>query len=388
MLKINKKCISAFIILFLIVQPIYLAYILEPTKIYRLGRYLLLCGVFLYYAKNKFRMNNLVKILIFWQIWVCIITILKGQDIGTMLRYGEQLLILFTIFDAYKQKYNIILKAMMLHCEICTYLNLLTLLIFPKGFFSRTVEAYGSSQEWFLGVHNYFIVWLFPTLVVSFLYKDIIKNEIRANLLIISVVITAVVNMSGTGRVAIFSFLIIMLIPNIIKKHISPIASIIIVLLGTFVIVVMQKFEFLRIIIVDFLGKDMTMSSRVTIWSNAMKMIKENLFCGYGYVAEKNMPNYIGKIDSVLWEGATHCHCQYLQVFFQGGIIGFILYIAMLVCVIYSAKECNNKKIASICIISIIIFMIMGITEVMTYTFIYSVLPLCYYACKMYKDKM
>lgn len=341
----------------------------------------------LYYIKRRFRANLLIKLLLFWQLWVCIITVLRGQDTSTMFRYGEQLLILFTIFDAYKQKYNIILKTMMLHCEICTYLNLLTLLIFPKGFFSRTVAAYGSSQEWFLGVHNYFIVWLFPALVVASIYKEIIKNKVRANLLIFSIVITAIINMSGTGRVAIFSFLIIMYLPNIIKKHMSPVGSIIAVLIGSFVIVVLQRFEFLRVIVVDFLGKDMTMNSRVMIWSNAIKVIKENLIFGYGYVSEQNMPYYIGRINSILWKGATHCHCQYLQVLFHGGLIGFFIYIAMLICAICSAKKCRNKKIASICIISIVVFMIMGITEVMTYTFIYSIIPLVYYACKQYEGE-
>lgn len=388
MLKINKKYIAAVMLLFLLVQPIYLTYILEPTRIYKLGRYVLVGGVLLYYIKKRFKTSPLIKTLFFWQLWVYLITVLKGQDVSTALRYGEQLLILFTVFDAYKKNYNLILKAMMLHCELCTYINLLTIVCFPHGFFSRTIAAYGSSQEWFLGVHNYFIVWLFPSLVVASIYKEVIGNKIRANILMISVVITAIINMSGTGRVAIFSFLIIMYLPNIIKKHMSPMGSMIAVLIGTFVIVVLQKFDFLKVVVVDFLGKDMTMNSRVMIWSNAIKKIEESPLWGYGYISEQNMPYYIGKINSILWKGATHCHCQYLQVLFHGGIIGFLLYIMMLFCAIRSVKKCKNRKIVNICIISIVVFMIMGITEVMTYTFIYSVIPLVYYACKQYEDKL
>lgn len=345
-------------------------------------------GVLLYYIKKRFKTSSLIKTLFFWQLWVFIITALNGQDVSTALRYGEQLLILFTVFDAYKKKYNLILKAIMFHCELCTYINLLTLVCFPQGFFSRTIEAYGSSQEWFLGVHNYFIVWLFPALIVASIYKEVIGNKTRANILIISVVITAIINMSGTGRVAIFAYLIIMYLPNIIKKYISPMGSMITVLIGAFVIVVLQKFDFLKIIVVNFLGKDMTMNSRVMIWSNAIKMIEKSPIWGYGYVSEQNMPYYIGKISSILWKGATHCHCQYLQVLFQGGIIGFLIYIMMLFCAIHSVKNCKNRKIVNICIISIAVFMIMGITEVMTYTFIYSVIPLVYYACEQCEDKL
>lgn len=46
MLRINKKYMLAFVVLFLLVQPIYLSYILEPTRIYKLGRYLLVGGCF------------------------------------------------------------------------------------------------------------------------------------------------------------------------------------------------------------------------------------------------------------------------------------------------------------------------------------------------------
>lgn len=42
--KINKKYIVVVMLLFLIVQPIYLSYILEPTRIYKLGRYALMGG--------------------------------------------------------------------------------------------------------------------------------------------------------------------------------------------------------------------------------------------------------------------------------------------------------------------------------------------------------
>lgn len=50
--KINKKYIVAVMLLFLIVQPIYLSYILEPTRIYKLGRYALMGGgVALLYKK-------------------------------------------------------------------------------------------------------------------------------------------------------------------------------------------------------------------------------------------------------------------------------------------------------------------------------------------------
>ena len=117
-------------------------------------------------------------------------------------------------------------------------------------------------------------------------------------------------------------------------------------------------------------------------------MIEKSPFWGYGYVSEQNMPYYIGKISSILWKGATHCHCQYLQVLFQGGIIGFLIYIMMLFCAIHSVKNCKNRKIVNICIISIAVFMIMGITEIMTYTFIYSVIPLVYYACEQCEDKL
>ena len=107
--------------------------------------------------------------------------------------------------------------------------------------------------------------------------------------------------MFGTGRVAIFAYLLIMYPPNIIKKHISPMGSMATVLIGAFMIVVQQKFDFLKIIVVNFLGKDMTMNSRVMIWSNAIKMIEKSPLWGYGYVSEQNMPYYIGKIMDALF---------------------------------------------------------------------------------------
>lgn len=63
--KINKKYIVVVMLLFLIVQPIYLSYILEPTRIYKLGRYALMGGVLLYYIKKRFKTSSLIKTLFF-----------------------------------------------------------------------------------------------------------------------------------------------------------------------------------------------------------------------------------------------------------------------------------------------------------------------------------
>ena len=62
--KINKKYIVVVMLLFLIVQPIYLSYILEPTRIYKLGRYALMGGL-LYYIKKRFKTSSLIKTLFF-----------------------------------------------------------------------------------------------------------------------------------------------------------------------------------------------------------------------------------------------------------------------------------------------------------------------------------
>ncbi|MGD0341461.1 MAG: O-antigen ligase family protein [Bacteroidales bacterium] len=96
---------------------------------------------------------------------------------------------------------------------------------------------------------------------------------------------------------------------------------------------------------------------RIIIWRSACKIIKANFFVGVGIGDVRNelAKQYmeLGKTDMA--DTKFNVHNQFLEVFVEEGIIGFILFIAMISLMIYFAIADKNL-LYGVFIIMILIF--------------------------------
>lgn len=320
----------------------------------------------------------------------CIIMIEGIVFIGTVLNHGSLnnaftsvigLMYVALLINWSVEKYQTesLIRNMMLHLELCTYINFITLLLKPDGFFSRTIDGYGGTKEWFLGSDHYFVVWAIPAFLIAWIFKEYTGEKKRSYLLIIITAVTQVIRGSSTGIVGIVIFFIWMLLP-FIRKIMTPFRCVVVATILFFSIVYLQNSDFLAPIVVGVLGKDMTFTNRLEIWDNAVKAIMAKPFIGHGMLYNEQVVDLLGMLrNGFRWEGATHCHCQFLQVGFKSGLTGLVLYITAIVLSFAKCRKCENRNIAQAATVCMFIFCIISITEVYEYPQMYSLFILPYY---------
>ena len=141
-------------------------------------------------------------------------------------------------------------------------------------------------------------------------------------------------------------------------------------------IVINNSFEYLRPIVEGVLKKDMTMTNRLLIWQNAVSEIKSNLLFGHGYLMGSDAYNLLGIFPGYIRTTATHCHCHYLQVFFEGGLISGLIYLFLCVKTLYVCGTKRRDKIFQLILIALFCFFVISITEVYENALLYFILAL------------
>ena len=149
------------------------------SKFYNLLKWMLpflIAGTYIY---KRRRPAKWIKLFFFMELWILLVTIYNKNYTAYAIKSLISITATACIVDIYADKFEHFLNVLLLHCELCVYINLLTLVIAPNGFISRENEAYGMSTEWFLGARNLFIIWFLPALLIAALYSEKTKNNFR-----------------------------------------------------------------------------------------------------------------------------------------------------------------------------------------------------------------
>lgn len=376
---LSKRKLKCFILLMPIFQPIYLDYVTSRFHFYTILQYISLAYVLVDLIRIKTRLSGVSIFAITMQFWILLATIVGNGYLNEALRLCCCITYAFLIFDLYKDQVVLLLKQLMLHSEICIYVNLFTLLIAPDGFLSRNNSAYGMTQEWFLGADAYFIMWILPALVVAWIYMFLFQEKKRTILISLASVVTEMVRGSGTGIIAVSIFFIAMIAP-FVRKFLTPFKSVCVGAIVFIFIILIRKTDFV-LPILDVLGKDVTFTGRLTIWDNAITSILNNPILGYGILTNDNMVNYLGRSSTGIWAGATHCHCQFLQISFQGGLVALFLMIGIVGIDVYKCSKIWPSRMAQMLGVSIAVYIVMSITEVFSFPVMYMIFPLINLVC-------
>lgn len=313
------------------------------------------------------RISNIFIIFSVYSAYLIFLTYMNSGDIKDIIINSIQLVALIGIVEVFSKNIFHIVDAMLIHFELSVYVNLLTLILFPDGLFSRYNSAYGYTIEWFLGAPNNFIYWLLPGIILCWVSAYKSSKKLRPILFTTAVIGTLFLKGSGTLIVAIGVFLIYILFPQF-RKVISPIKGLVISLIAFLCIVVFRKFNFLAPLIVGVLHKDLTFSSRIYIWNNAINEILRNPFLGHGYLSTNQMVSYLGKNIPgrvTIWSGASHAHSQFLQIIFQGGMIGVVFLILIYWEILRTSYLQKNNVFVQILSWGIVAVTVAGIAEVL-----------------------
>jgi len=302
-----------------------------------------------------------------------IITILKNGDLTSFIMTTSKYIMMFLLYNYCIVKYkNNFLKSNLIYFTILLLINLVTIILYPKGLYVNAAEAWAN---WFLGYKNAFILFIIPTILISH-YLDIINNKkitTRTIFIIIISLLTTLLIDSSTGIVGIG----ILLLGIIFSKQISKIKIfnfrniLVIYLILFFVIIIFRMQDIFSVVIEDILHRDLNFTNRIYIWDTALKYIKESFIFGYGFETSAI------RVIKFNYLQAVTCHNQLLDLLYQGGIIGVTLLSGALIELNKSIKNIKTSRIKILSLVALSTYFIMMLSEYYSfnnYIFIFAII--------------
>lgn len=262
------------------------------------------------------------------------------------------------IYDQIRKNQYAVIKQLknILNCMLI--INLVLILAYPRGLATGT--DYLSTPYHFWGTKNQVTPLLVFSSMVFFLYYE---YEMKCRKLIVEQVLVMVNTLllgSSTGMVCVLVNILLYLVlmrhkhknDSIKGKILSwVITTVAFITMGMVFFNIQRLFSFL---IVDILGKDVTLSGRTAIWGKALEAIERYPIGGhgYGYKADRDF----------------YAHNLYLELLVTSGIVGFLLYSIFMVKSIVQAMK-TRAHLTNIVICCIVSLAFCNISEAFIYNF-------------------
>ena len=361
MIKIQKNVLIAFLALIIFFEPTYISILPHEGILYNILKLITALFIFIYFIKRKKTLSISQILVLVGELVVLIFTILNNGQIESEFLNFIMLGTLVLLIELYSDDFISLLEALMLHFELCIYINLGSLILFPERLFSRSNVAYGATYEWFLGSRNSFINWLLPGLIIALIYRFYKRKSKRWLCLVVGILVTQLFQTSSTLIVSSAIILCLAVIPYF-NRVFRPTISFCVSMVIQFVIVILNNVKFLAPIVEGILGKNLTFTNRTTIWKNAINHI--SIFRGYGKLQSTQVAEILGNFGNYIWKGATHAHNQLLNLGFQGGVILVVITLIIYYIAFWKLEHFWNNPIARVYSFGLFAYIIAGYTEV------------------------
>ena len=304
--------------------------------LYRVSRYWRYCSCFFLLVLSLKYWSNARKIVllgfvILYFVVLYFSTVVNHIALSALNNYSSKALLLFLFFFIAGNHYTEeMVNGAWWVCFVLSTINILSIVLYPEGLYFRD-DLFENGQKmgyWFLGNRNLFVDFLYPMLVLSLLLHYINgQGLVKFALSIILSITTVALTGSATTILVILIVLMYYLFcrKGLLKKFANPVllstgyavVSVSVVLLG--------NSSFFSYFIVNVLKKDLTLSGRVSIWTNVYNHIIKNPIKGYGF---RNGDDFID--NSIV----MHAHNLFLHIAYSGGIIAFgVLVLLLLICI-------------------------------------------------------
>ena len=362
-LKIKTNSIQSFLVLF---SCCGIEYINSFMPFISKGLFVLriaLIGIFLLSdMQNMKRTSHVMWIVNLFCGYIILVSLLNRVDILYVFRSLSVPYLMAYYIDLQAKKsrlYNTI-KIWENYLLVLVILDLITMILFPNGLYNTDIY----SLNWFLGYKTA----RFPFVILTCILAEIIARKenkfFKAKAAYLVSFIT-VLKSSATAALLSFGFMAAILIisrqQNREHKWKQKILSsvldyrLIIPAYGfvTFMTIVANASP-IMVNFIESIGKDPTLTTRTYIWANAVKLIKNSIFFGYGYLTPDQYRQLLG---SVFFSSP---HNMVLSLLMIGGVVCLLLY---LILVVETWKKSKFSQVGFICTIGMLAMLFVGITS-------------------------
>ncbi|MEZ0537036.1 O-antigen ligase family protein [Caldicellulosiruptoraceae bacterium PP1] len=351
----DKKIIYYLILLYLIFCSAGLFIVNDSTKTNNYSTYLQLFNAILYfisiiiiYNKRKYTYliikNNLNFYLIFLFMLIILLSFLwSGNPILTLRKSIAMLgttLVFISIFllymdDIFKLIYKSIYITMLLSLVYAIFLPNIAYLKDPRGIFLKGIFWHKNQFAYIAGLF----------LVMNLIHFCFNKKNKIINILLIILSIIFLNNAGCVGAVlATFISIIIFLIIYNYNKILNKNVKLIFIMFSFIVFFTIPIIAFISYSlsndnnIFNLIGRDDTLTGRSLIWKAfIIYSFKEKPILGYGFESN-DLLSVIGINNLISLAGfiPSHLHNSFLDVLFNLGLIGLIIFIFIFISSIYN----------------------------------------------------
>lgn len=367
--EINNKYFYYFLSTLIFICCFPISYFTHITSKYvttlNIGVVILLFIISLIALTKSIRPSNESIILFTWIIYIIFVAWinknLTNETVTTLLR----LAIPFLFLDLCRNKLNLrimIVKIWRFLFGITVFIDILTMLKYPAGMYTTLYTT-----NWFLGYKTERFGFYLILIVLSIWLDQIKHHKIGINNYILLIISLFALNHSqasaSVNSLIIFGILLIIISISKSSKIIQNITKVIVnykfillcCLIVYFAFFSISRLSFIQNFVENVLHKDATLTTRTFIWNSLFSLFNiKSYFMGLGWLSFQDY--------QVLTRNpyATNPHNMFLSLLITGGIIGFVLYILLLLRIMHVKQQTETQKIL---LISIFTVLICGITS-------------------------
>jgi O-antigen ligase len=212
---------------------------------------------------------------------------------------------------------------------ICSAFSIYLFII--SGFNTKVrISSFWEGQNMYAGYLMVILLFNFSFVINKKGRKNLIMHLISIPVILFAIILTQ-------SR-ATFLALTVSIIFFIVKRP-----KVIFPFLATLGLMLMLFFDVIkdRVLSIIYFSSDLSSLGRIQGWISSIIIIKENYLFGYGFDAYVYLRD---NVFSYYFVEVIHSHNTYLRLILETGLIGFVLYISILVIAIYYSFAINKNK--------------------------------------------
>lgn len=250
------------------------------------------------------------------------------------------------------------------------FISIILISLFFIGFIPtigrhQDIYYYGDWRGFFGHKNALGYIMIFATLIFIFnLFRENRYKIFNFLLLITSLTILYSTNSKSSMVLLIVIFLAIILIVFVkkgfeINKNLAVAFSCFLLIILIFSMLIM--INNINFILIDLLGRDLSLSGRLTIYNLTIEFLSKNFLFGYGFMQFWSNENNVIFFENIIGFPITSSHSGFLDLFLDLGIVGLIVFILHLSVSIWLVIKYFNPLKASdlfavVIVISIFLF--------------------------------
>lgn len=322
-IRVDKKDIVWFFILICYFESPYLSRFTVMDTVYTVAKVLSFGFVVVHLRDIYFNSIMALIILIELSLWVS--TFIAGSSmISVTIQFVSVTSFIIIISIMLKKDAARCIRVLYRIMALLIYINVISMLLFPDGLYTAT-GVVGTKKYYFLGHQN--SLGLYATIAIvlgEFRLQTEKKEKFRLRNLVILEVISLfyIIRVwSVISFISVAGIIAITFYNRMSKKgwRISLVWSLCMNIVIFVLFVIMQNLQIFSTFLQKFLNREMTLSGRTQVWAIAFSSFLQNPIWGVGQ----------GKGYEMF--GFATTHNRYLNTMFTGGLVGFILFNALLI---------------------------------------------------------